>query len=376
MENGTLINDTRDEELAKWEIGILTCFFIIIIIGNSLVLFSIYLKRHYGQRKKLTRMHFFIMNLSVADLLTAVLNVLPQMAWKITFRFQGGAFLCKLIKFGQPIGPYLSSYILTATAIDRYHAICFPFSYCRTTSRRSRIMVYSAWIIALLLCTPQLFVFSYQTISPGVWDCWATFTVPYGQEAYVTWYSISVFLLPFTVLVYTYTGICIGVWKNSGVSDPLEIGYKKNANIIKKKQSPLITKARVNTMKQTIVVVTLYFLTWSPFIGCELWMAWDPIRALNSSIFDGPLFTVLSLLSCLTSCVNPWIYIAFNSELRILLLNFLRKITRHKYSPASDDNSKIGHSNEPSTTSSLISKVSTCPNTVKPIYTEVRERNI
>lgn len=87
MENGTLINDTRDEELAKWEIGILTCFFIIIIIGNSLVLFSIYLKRHYGQRKKLTRMHFFIMNLSVADLLTAVLNVLPQMAWKITFRY-------------------------------------------------------------------------------------------------------------------------------------------------------------------------------------------------------------------------------------------------------------------------------------------------
>lgn len=87
MENGTVINDTRDEELAKWEIGILASFFVIIIIGNSIVLFSIYLKRYYGQRKKLTRMHFFIMNLSVADLLTALLNVLPQMAWKITFRY-------------------------------------------------------------------------------------------------------------------------------------------------------------------------------------------------------------------------------------------------------------------------------------------------
>lgn len=37
----------------------------------------------------------------------------------------------------------------------------------------------------------QLFVFSYQLISPGVWDCWATFTVPYGQEAYVTWLVAS-----------------------------------------------------------------------------------------------------------------------------------------------------------------------------------------
>ena len=86
MTNGTLLDDSRDEELAKWEIGILACTLVIIFIGNSLVLFAIYLKRYYSNRKKLTRMHFFIMHLSVADLLTGILNVLPQMVWKITFR--------------------------------------------------------------------------------------------------------------------------------------------------------------------------------------------------------------------------------------------------------------------------------------------------
>ncbi|XP_033228702.1 arg8-vasotocin receptor-like [Belonocnema kinseyi] len=374
MTNGTLIDDSRDEELAKWEIGILACTLVIILIGNSLVLFAIYLKRYYSNRKKLTRMHFFIMHLSVADILTGVLNVLPQMVWKITFRFQGGPILCKFIKFDQPIGPYLSSYILTSTAMDRYHAICFPFSYCRTTSKRSRIMVYCSWIIALTLCTPQVFVFSYQEIAPGVWDCWATFSI-YGQKAYVTWYSISVFLLPFTVLVYTYTGICIGVWKNSGVSDPLETRYAKNQSSQKKEKHPIINQAKINTMKQTIVVVTLYVLTWSPFIICELWMAWDS-RAANSSIFDGPVFTVLSLLSCLTSCANPWIYIAFNSELRIILMNFVRRITKHKYSPGSEEASRNGNSNDPSTTSSMISKVTIHPNTVVRKNSEIKERNI
>ena len=31
----------------------------------------------------------FIMHLSIADLLVAFFNVLPQMAWDITYRFQG-----------------------------------------------------------------------------------------------------------------------------------------------------------------------------------------------------------------------------------------------------------------------------------------------
>lgn len=103
-------------------------------------------------------MYFFILHLSIADLLTAFLSVLPQLSWDITFRFQGGNFLCKVVKFGQTLGPYLSSYVLMATAVDRHQAVCHPLTYCSWTSRRSKLMVYAAWIASLSFCVPQVSV--------------------------------------------------------------------------------------------------------------------------------------------------------------------------------------------------------------------------
>lgn len=78
-------DNTRDEYLARWEIAILTSILLVTIIGNALILFALYVKRRY-QRRKFTRMYFFILHLSVADLLTGLLDVLPQLAWDVTFR--------------------------------------------------------------------------------------------------------------------------------------------------------------------------------------------------------------------------------------------------------------------------------------------------
>lgn len=77
--------DTRDEYLARWEIAVLTSMFLVTLLGNVLILLALYARRRY-QRRKFTRIYFFILHLSVADLLTDLLNVLPQLAWDITFR--------------------------------------------------------------------------------------------------------------------------------------------------------------------------------------------------------------------------------------------------------------------------------------------------
>lgn len=146
----------RDEALARVEIATLAVIFVVTVIGNGTVLLALVTRKRYAGRKKLSRMYFFILHLSIADLVTAFLSTLPQLGWDITYRFNGGFILCKIVKYCQTLGPYLSSYILMATAIDRHQAICYPLTYCSWTSRRSKVMVWLAWATSLAFCIPQV----------------------------------------------------------------------------------------------------------------------------------------------------------------------------------------------------------------------------
>jgi arginine vasopressin receptor 1A len=70
---------------------------------------------------QMSRMYYFILHLSLADLLTAFFTLLPEIVWSATWPdFYGGNAVCKIVKFGQMVGPYLSSYVLIMTAIDRF----------------------------------------------------------------------------------------------------------------------------------------------------------------------------------------------------------------------------------------------------------------
>ncbi|XP_069996650.1 annetocin receptor [Penaeus vannamei] len=204
------VGASRDEALVVWEIITLVLIFTLTVFGNVVVLFMLLVRR-----KKLTRMCYFILSLCMSDLITAFLNVLPQLIWEVTYRFHGGGFLCKAVKFGQLLGPYLNSYLLVMTALDRYQVICYPLSNCSWTPRSSKNMIFVAWVLALGSCTPQVFIFSYQEVAAGTWDCWASFIPPWGTKAYVTWYALSVFIVPLFILIFVYSCICRTLWVNS-----------------------------------------------------------------------------------------------------------------------------------------------------------------
>ena len=71
-------------------------------------------------------MYFFILHLSIADLLTALCTLLPEFVWTFTFpKFYAGNAGCKLMKYLFMVGPYLSSYTLVMTAVDRYQVSAF-----------------------------------------------------------------------------------------------------------------------------------------------------------------------------------------------------------------------------------------------------------
>uniref|UniRef100_T1JNT7 G-protein coupled receptors family 1 profile domain-containing protein n=1 Tax=Strigamia maritima TaxID=126957 RepID=T1JNT7_STRMM len=338
----------QSSAIADAKLTVLALMFATIMLGNTIVITSLLIRR-----KKLTRMYFFILHLCIADLIVAFLHVLPQLCWDVTHRFQGNDFLCKVIKFGQLLGPYLSSYILVGMAIDRYLAICFPLNSWAAT--RSKGMVCVAWVVSVVFSSPQMFLFSYKYVSVlKYWECWVDFTLE-EERAYVTWYFVANTFVPLLVLVYTYSAICWAVWRNfrhkknspkgdfdsaasSSPTTATHLSVPQNVNHIQRNGScrfkasesvnprshglQRISRAKIKTVKLTVVVITCYILCSMPYTCAMMWVAYDK-RAQETAFYKGGLFPVLVLVASLNSCVNPWVYLLFNKNLVHTLRHYL-----------------------------------------------------
>lgn len=111
-------------------------------------------------------------------------------------------------------------------------------------------------------------------------------TIPFGFR-----YSISVFIVPLTVLVVTYGAICRVIWQSAGGELGLRsprLAPDSPPRCARSRRAPLISRAKINTVKQTVAVIAMYIACSTPFICAQLWATWDP-AANESSFFDGEL---------------------------------------------------------------------------------------
>ncbi|XP_061731204.1 isotocin receptor-like [Nerophis ophidion] len=293
----------RNDEVAKAEVAVLVLVLLLALGGNLSVLWAV-----HAAKQRQSRMLYFMWHLSIADLVVAVFQVLPQLIWDITFRFYGPDVLCRLIKYSQVVGMFASTYMLVLMSIDRCLAICQPLRPAHTT--RDRICVGMSWLLSLIFSTPQVYIFSLQDVGDGVYDCWGDFVQPWGAKAYVTWMSLSIYILPMGVLSVCYGLICLKIWQNFNLKTRREhflARAPKDAHHLCRVSSVrLISKAKIRTVKMTFVVVLAYVLCWTPFFFVQMWSAWDPAAPREDAAF-----IIAMLLASLNSCCNPWIYMFF-----------------------------------------------------------------
>ncbi|XP_028289046.1 arg8-vasotocin receptor-like [Parambassis ranga] len=314
-------NDTdpfgRNEEVAKIEMTVLTLAFLAAVVGNVSVLLAM-----YKTRRKLSRMHLFMKHLSLADLVVAFFQVLPQLCWEITFRFYGPDFLCRIVKHLQVLGMFASTYMMVMMTVDRYIAICHPLQTLQQPTQRAYIMIGSTWACSLVLSIPQYFIFSLSEVHPGsaVYDCWGHFMEPWGLRAYITWITVGIFLVPVVVLVFCYGFICRTIWSNHkyktrrrGASAVAEAN--KNGILGRNSVSSVstISRAKLRTVKMTSVIVVAYVVCWAPFFTVQMWSVWDQTFSWDDS--ENTAVTLSALLASLNSCCNPWIYMIFSGHL-------------------------------------------------------------
>ncbi|KAM9705490.1 arg8-vasotocin receptor-like [Menidia menidia] len=340
-------NDTdpfgRNEEVAKIEITVLSLAFLAAVVGNLSVLLAM-----SRTRRKLSRMHLFMRHLSLADLVVAFFQVLPQLCWEITFRFYGPDFLCRIVKHLQVLGMFASAYMMVMMTVDRYIAICHPLQTLQQPTQRAYMMIGSSWACSLVLSTPQYFIFSLSEVRPGsdVYDCWGHFVEPWGLRAYITWITAGIFLVPVVVLVFCYGFISRTIWKNlkyktrkkraDAVAEATKTGILGRSSV---SSVSSISRAKLRTVKMTFVIVVAYVVCWAPFFTVQMWSVWDETFSWDDS--ENTIVTLSALLASLNSCCNPWIYMIFSGNLLSDLVGSLpgcRRL-RGRFHPQDSDSS-------------------------------------
>uniref|UniRef100_A0A8D2ZHL5 Vasopressin V2 receptor n=1 Tax=Scophthalmus maximus TaxID=52904 RepID=A0A8D2ZHL5_SCOMX len=225
---------TRDLGLARAEIAVLGMVLAFTTLGNSFVLWVLMRRRKHN-----APMHVFMVNLCVADLVVALFQVLPQLIWDITERFQGPDLLCRSIKYLQIVGMFASSYMIVAMTVDRHHAICCPLqAYRGGAMSRWNTPVMVAWALALILSIPQVFIFSRSEVAPGEFECWGHFAEPWGLKAYVTWMTVAVFVLPALIITVCQIRIFREIHNNIYLkSERMVVAEMKKSEILFRFQS-------------------------------------------------------------------------------------------------------------------------------------------
>lgn len=264
----------RNEALARVEVAVLGLILVLALSGNACVLLALRITR-----RKQSRLFFFMKHLSIADLVVAVFQVLPQLLWDVTFRFQGPDALCRLVKYLQVVGMFASTYLLLLMSLDRCLAICQPL---RSLHRRAdRLAVLATWLGCLVASVPQVHIFSMHEVADGVFDCWAVFIQPWGPKAYITWITLAVYIVPVIVLTACYGLISFKIWQNVRLKTAAQVAEEfqgTNAGrqaLARVSSINLISKAKIRTVKMTFIIVLAFIFCWTPFFFVQMWSVWD-----------------------------------------------------------------------------------------------------
>ncbi|XP_063820107.1 probable G-protein coupled receptor 150 [Pseudophryne corroboree] len=286
----------------------MTIIFAVALVGNSVVLYKIC----SGKDKK-RKINFLIAQLALADLCVSVLTLLSQIVWELLEdEWLAGDVSCRIFKVFQVSGLIASSNIIAIIALERHHVIMNPLS----SPLPTRCFAGLGWLLAFLLSVPQGFVFKAVSTEEGR-RCWNVFgQLPrWHVQVYIIYSSVTVFFLPFCILTVAYSRILWIVWgkAKSSKAEKQPNGAcelqasKKTLKLVA--TNSCIPRAKVKTLKMTLVIIILFVVCGLPYFVVEMKIAFGTITGLDKEVM-----AVLGIFVVTNSAVNPYVYIFFKTN--------------------------------------------------------------
>ncbi|CAF0879820.1 unnamed protein product [Brachionus calyciflorus] len=259
------------------------------------------------------RIHKYMFNLIIADLIITFITIPLEICWKMTVYWQAGDLACRLLQFLRPLGIYLASFIIISLCIDRYYAIVHPLK-IENSEKRTRFLIKLSWILSIVCAIPQVFVFSLKTHPKHKWytQC-LDFNFELNQNShpfykitfliYQIFVSTITFFLPLIVIVITYGCILteiIGKLKKNKKKDNIN-----SMLLLSHNRKDKIIKAKRKTLKLAITIVIVFLVCWTPyyFISGLFWL--DPTMANK---IDDKIYNFLFIFAVSNCLANPLVY--------------------------------------------------------------------
>ncbi|NP_001076795.1 cardioacceleratory peptide receptor 2 [Tribolium castaneum] len=298
---------------------VLWVLFTMIVLGNSAVLVALLVSK---SRK--SRMNFFICQLAIADLAVGLISVSTDIAWRITVAWYAGNVLCKIIRFLQAVVTYSSTYVLVALSIDRYDAITHPMNFSGSW-KRARVLVMLAWLLSILFSLPTVFLFEEKQVQ-SMPQCWIDLQT-WQWKVYITLVALVLFVFPALIISACYAVIVRTIWSKSKLLIPVghipirqcddhrdrpPRHFHEEHDTRRASSRGIIPRAKIKTVKMTLVIVFVFVLCWSPYIVFDLLQVYGHIPKTQTNI---AIATLIQSLAPLNSAANPVIYCLFSTHL-------------------------------------------------------------
>ncbi|XP_061567528.1 putative gonadotropin-releasing hormone II receptor [Cololabis saira] len=274
-----------------------------------------------GHRRK-SRVRVLIINLTAADLLVTFIVMPVDAVWNMTVQWRAGDLACRLLMFLKLQAMYSCAFMTVVISLDRQSAILNPLG-ISTAPQRNRIMLTVAWTMSIVLSIPQVFIFHAVTITfpENFTQCTTrgSFSTHWQETAYNMFTFSCLFLLPLAIMIICYTRIFIQIsrkmTRKNFSSDEPHLRCSKNN----------IPKARMRTLKMSIVIVICFIVCWTPYylLGLWYWFCPDDLEGKVSH----SLTHILFIFGLFNTCLDPVIYGLFTVRFHRGLRNCYRKAT-------------------------------------------------
>ncbi|KAA8596040.1 hypothetical protein FQN60_011331 [Etheostoma spectabile] len=273
-----------------------------------------------GKRKSHVRV--LIINLTVADLLVTFIVMPVDAVWNITVQWLAGDFACRLLMFLKLQAMYSCAFVTVVISLDRQSAILNPLAISKAR-KRNRVMLTVAWGMSVMLSVPQMFLFhNVSIIHPKDFTQCATrgsFVTHWHETAYNMFTFSCLFLLPLVIMVTCYTRIFCEISKRLK-KDNCEFKRMPSNEVHLRCSKNNIPRARMRTLKMSIVIVSSFIICWTPYYLLGLWYWFFP-EDLEGKVSHS-LTHILFIFGLVNACLDPVIYGLFTIHFRKGLRRF------------------------------------------------------